>query len=179
MTFHELVEDWCCGVKELQHNRLENKRFYICDGFIGMTDFMREHSPEKSPCVLADSTMQGLWERGYDDPVYSVYFAVRATEANDDRSALVAREEAKALSSKFIAYLRWLKNNRDASEQKGGSEFTLLERREMVNRLNLERVSYDTLGPIYEGWHAVFVMLECPVPAENCLSESDYMEGWV
>jgi hypothetical protein len=179
MTFYDLTEDWCCGVKELQHDREKNKRFYICDGFLGMTDFMRDHQPEKSPCVLADSSLQGLWEKGYDDPMYTVYFAVRATEANDDRAALVARQAAKALAAKFIAYLRWLKNNRDASADKGGSQYSLMERREQVARLDVERISYDTVGPFYEGWHAVFVMLECPVMAENCLSESDYMEGFL
>lgn len=179
MDFYELIEDWCCGVKDLQHDNTVNKRFYICDGYLGMTDFMREHTPEKSPCVLADSSMTGVFTTEHDTPNYTLYFAVRAKSANDDRAALVARKNAKELAKKFVNYIWFLKNSRDADYEMHGSNFTMAERREVVRQIDTKHISYDTMGPFYEGWHAVMLMLECPLQPDVCLNQQDYVENWI
>ena len=178
MNFYDLVEDWCKGCKELRHDRMKDKRFYLCDGFLGMTDFMHEHTPEQSPCVLVDTSMSGILYETHDEPVYTLYFAVRAMEQNNDRAALMARLAGKQLANKFVAYLRWLKNSRYPSDKKYGSDYTLLERQEVVKMLDMKRIGYETLGPIYEGWHAVQLSLECPVMNTQCLDPNDYVEGW-
>lgn len=160
--FDEFVEHWAEIYLPMQHlpgKRSRNQRFFQTDTFMGLTDFMTTIQPDKSPCVIMESNEEGELSDFYDKPEYTLYFMVRAEEANDGSSARKAKREAKIHMKKFIAYLKEKQENEESG----------------VGNIDVNSVRYQTIGPMYDGWFGVTITLEDVQKLNRCVDDNDYV----
>lgn len=161
--FDDFVEHWAEIYRPMQHvpgKRSKNQRFFSTDTYMGMTDFMTSIQPKQSPCVIMESNVEGDLSEFYDMPEYTLYFMVRAEEMNDGSSARTAKKEAKKHMNKFIAYLRRKQEEEHPS----------------VKNIDLSRVHYQTIGPMYDGWYGATITLADVQGINQCMDSEDYIE---
>ena len=160
--FEDFVEHWTEIYRPMQHvpgKMSKNKRFFLTDTYMGMSDFMTNVQPEKSPCVIMESNAEGELSDAYDMPEYSLYFMVRAEDMSDGVSAKAAKREAKMHMKKFIAYLK----NKQEEEEPG------------IQNIDVSKVRYQTIGPMYDGWWGVTITLDDVQGLNRCVDGEDYV----
>lgn len=162
--FEKFVEHWCEIYRPMQHvpgEKSRNKRFFLTDTYMGMSDFMTSISVRQSPCVVMESGVEGHFLRGLDQPQHSVYFLVKAKDTQDGFEAREAKLEAKGHMQEFLAYLRYCQNRGD----------------EELQRINLdERIGYQTIGPLYNNWYGIYITLDDTQQYTLCIDESKYVD---
>lgn len=162
-NFDEFVEHWAEIYRPMQHlsgKRSKNKRFFLTDTYMGMSDFMTGIQPDKSPCVIMESNAEGELSEFFDMPEYTLYFMVRAEEMGDGASARNAKREAVTHMKKFMSYLKEKQRN----EEHG------------ITNIDTERVRYQTVGPMYDGWFGVTITLSDVQKLNGCVNSDDYIE---
>lgn len=162
--FYDFVEHWATIYKPMLHQsgeRSKNKRFFLTDTYMGMADFMTQIQPQQSPCVVMESNQEGTLGDGIDYPNYAIYFMVRAERMTDGRAAMLAKVEAKHHLKKFVSYIR----------QKQAKEDPALLHISIDDRL-----PYQTVGPMYNGWYGVMLQLSDARQYSNCFNPEDYVE---
>lgn len=160
--FEKFVEDWCMIYKPMQHvpgEKSRNKRFFFTDSYMGLADFMASFSNKTSPCVVMESGQDGSIIRGLDQPRHTLYFLVRAEDSQDGFAARAASAEAKTHMLKFVAYLR-----------------DKAKRQDELRRIDIEQLSYQTVGPLYNSWYAVYITMEDTKQIQLCISADDYVD---
>lgn len=162
-NFDDFVERWAEIYRPMQHvpgKRSKNQRFFLTDTYMGMSDFMTGIQPDKSPCVVMESNAEGELSDFYDMPEYTLYFMVRAEEMNDGYSARLAKREAVLHMKKFVSYLKQKQQNEEPS----------------VINIEVERIRYQTVGPMFDGWFGVTITLNDVKKMNGCVNEEDYIE---
>lgn len=169
MTFYSIVEQWCKAYKYMHHNpKVGNVRFMFTDSWQGMVEMAKGISNMQSPCVVMESTVEG------DGPLrrpvfnYPIYFFVRAGAMADGNDAAVAKQEALHHARNFVA---WLLDKHDKEINNGQMDGDFA-------RINLDSVSvsYQSVGPLENGWFAVLVQFEREEPLNLCVDENLYEE---
>lgn len=161
--FDDFVEHWAEIYRPMQHlpgKTSKNKRFFLTDTFMGMVDFMTAIRPEQSPCVIMESNIEGELSELYDTPEYTLYFMVRSEDMSDGVGARRSKREAKVHMKKFMAYL---KNKQDAGCH-------------TVRNVDVNRVRYQTIGPMYDGWYGITITLNDVTSLNNCVDNNDYLD---
>lgn len=163
--FENFVEHWCSIYKPLQHvpgERSKNKRFFLTDTtYLGMSDFMANIGNRASSCVVMESSVEGTVKGGLDMQNHTIYFFSRAKNSQDGVDAREAMLEAKALMKEFLSYMR--------QKQHSGME-------ELQNFDLDSRNSYQSVGPLYNGWYGVYITLEDVRQTSLCVNQDDYNE---
>lgn len=162
-NFDDFVERWAEVYRPMQHvpgKRSKNQRFFLTDTYMGMSDFMTGIQPDKSPCVVMESNAEGELSDFYDMPEYTLYFMVRAEEMSDGHSARLAKREAVLHMKKFVSYLKQKQQNEEPS----------------VINIEVERIRYQTVGPMFDGWFGVTITLNDVKKMNGCVNEEDYIE---
>lgn len=164
--FEKFVEHWCSIYKPLQHvlgEKSKNKRFFLTDTtYLGMADFMTNIDSRISACVVMEGAVEGTTKGGLDMPSETIYFFVKADKMQSGRSARNAMYEAKKHKEEFVKYMR--------EQQKLGVE--------ELQQFNLdERISYEPLGPLYNGWYAIYITLDNVQQMNMCTNPDDYIEN--
>lgn len=161
--FEEFVEHWAEIYRPMQHvrgERSKNKRFFLTDTYLGLSDFMINVGVRQSPCVIMESDVEGTFANGLDQPQYTLYFMVRASETQSGFASREAKIEAKGHAKKFLAYLR-------DCQYKGDQD---------LQRINLdERMGYQTIGPLYNGWYGVYITIDDVQQYTLCMDKNDYV----
>lgn len=162
---YEFVEHWAEIYKPMQHIRgknSKNERFFLTDTYMGLSDFMTNVQPQKSPCVVMETSLEGTLNEQFDTPRYSIYFMVSSGMMSDGREAKEAKEEAKMHMMKFFTYL---KNKQDRNYPS-------------VRNIRLENIDYQTIGPLYNGWYGATISLRDVEAIDRCISNEDYLEEY-
>lgn len=164
--FEDFVEHWCEIYKPLQHvpgERSKNKRFFLTDtDYLGMADFMTSIDSKISFCVVMEGAVEGTIKGGLDIPRETVYFFVKAEKTQSGKATRAALRKSKKHLMKFRNYIRDLQNS-------GMKE---------LQNINLdEREDYHSIGPLYNGWYALYMTLEDVQQVSTCSSEDDYIES--
>lgn len=162
-NFDDFVERWAEIYRPMQHvpgKRSKNQRFFLTDTYMGMSDFMTGIQPDRSPCVVMESNAEGELSDFYDMPEYTLYFMVRAEEMSDGYSARLAKREAVLHMKKFVSYLKQKQQNEEPS----------------VINIEVERIRYQTVGPMFDGWFGVTITLNDVKKMNGCVNEEDYIE---
>ena len=167
MTFHSIVEQWCSSYKYMLHNpKNGNKRFYLTDSTAGVVELAKGITPELSPCVVMESSVEGGGPVERPEMNYPVYFFVRAEKMADGDEAAVAKELAKNHARNFLSWLKAKRNEQLAENIDGDFSRILLD----------GYVDYTTVGPLEDGWYAVLVQLSREEPLNLCVDENLYVE---
>ncbi len=146
----------------------ECRRFFFTDSTAGVVELAKNNSNSmQSPCVVMESDVEGGGP--IERPVmnYPVYFFVMAKKMSDGDAAAIAKNEAKMHARRFLA---WLKSNhdREIDENKLDGDFA---------RIDLDGyVSYQTIGPLQNGWYAVLVQMEREEPLNLCVDDDLYID---
>lgn len=167
MLFESIVRHWC----KTYHPMLDsvtngNRRFFFADSMQKVVEMVKNFDPKKSPSVIMESGCEGGGEIARPEYNYPIYFFVRAREQADGDAAAEAIKEAKIHARAFLA---WLKAKHDAEmEENLDGDFA---------RIKLDGyVSYDTVGPLEDGWYAVLIQIEQEEPLNLCVDEDLYIE---
>jgi len=162
--FDKIVEEWATLYKPIQHTpgeSGENKRFFLFDSIVSVPQFIAKIDITKSPCVGFEFHKQGNIVGGKVQPVYTIYFMVNA-----GTDSLVAKEqsseavyEAETHAHKFLAWIN--------EEQ---------ENRQELRNIDLQNVTYDTYGPLYNNWYAVFIQFRDVDVYNTCVDKNDYVK---
>lgn len=161
--FYDFVEHWAEIYKPMQHIRgknSKNERFFLTDTYMGLSDFMTNVQPQKSPCVIMETNLEGNLTEQFDTPRYTIYFMVRSDRMVDGREAKEAKSEAKEHMLKFFTYL------------KHRQDMGMFD----VRNIKLENTDYQTIGPLYNGWYGVTITLQDVESIDRCISYEDYLE---
>lgn len=163
MDFYQFVENWTMRYRAMLHQPglySKNCRFYLTDTYMGLADFMHNINPEHSPCVVMESAQQGEIIRGKDQPQYTIYFMVRAADMADGRLALLAKKEAKTHLHHFLAWT--IKHKEEGNP--------------ILRNIDIEsRNSYESIGPLYDGWYGVYITLTDTLVYDMCVHPEDYL----
>lgn len=162
--FTDFVEHWCERYRPMLHipgRTSKNQRFFLTDTYMGLTDFMTNVQPDRSPCVVMETNQEGTLTDAYDRPRHTIYFMVQADEMSDGRSAYAAKLEAKEHLLKFLTYLRRMQD---------------LDHPGVQNIKIDDLLDYQTVGPLYNGWFGVYVTLEDVRQLNRCVIEDDYLD---
>ena len=167
--FDKFVEQWAMKYKPMQHVPgpfSKNERFFLTDTYMGMVDFVTTLQPESSPCVVMESDQEGCMTDRYDSPRYTLYFMVRAEKMSDGVAAYEAKLEAKMHMQKFMNWLRAMQEKEEDERRKEG-----------VRNIRIEdNMSYQTVGPFYDGWYGVYISLDDTQAYSRCVISDDYLQ---
>lgn len=186
--FDKFTEEWAQIYAPMKHTPGidgTNKRFFICDSYMAMTEFMTGMEPENSPCVIIESQQEGNVDHGKDYPRYAMYFMVRANEMNDGHEAVKAKKSAKQVMIDFVNFIRPFKYYEDYGKLIEEIEFKegsyLYQLREAVRtgdycmqNIGIDNFTYESLNQLYDGWYGVQLSLEDMVPYSMCLDQYNY-----
>ena len=166
MTFHSIVRQWCRTYRPmLDSSKNGNRRFYLTDSTSGVVELAKGITPEMSPCVVMESSVEGGGRITRPSRNYPIYFFVRARKMADGDEAAVAKEEAWGHAQNFLAWLK-VRHDRELAERIDGD----------YARIDLENAMLDiqTVGPLEDGWYAVLIQFEREEPLNICVDESLY-----
>ena len=163
MDFDKVIEEWCMKYKPILHvpgERSTNKRFFLVENIVNVPQLAANTNMQRSPCVAFEFHQEGEVEDSLITKAYTISILVKASEIFMSKErANEAVKEAFGHVKKLIA---WLKMKRDTEKS--------------LRHLDLERIHYDTLGPLVNGWYAVFFTLT----DVNCecveVNPADYIE---
>lgn len=186
--FDRFVEGWATLYAPMRHTPGidgSNKRFFICDSYMTMTEFMTNMEPEASPCVIIESQQEGSVRDGKDYPRYALYFMVRASEMNNGHFAIIAKRDAKRVMMDFINFLRAFKYPDDYASLLDGLDLPqgsyLSNLREAVEHgdrclenIGIEDFAYESINQMYDGWYGVQVTLDDMCVINQCLDPELY-----
>lgn len=167
MTFYSIVEKWCEAYKCMRHNvKNGNIRFMFTDSFRGVVEMAKNINSMRSPCVVMESSIEG------DGPLrrpifnYAIYFFVQANKMADGTEAAVAKQEALKHARNFLA---WLLKKHDDEVKSGKLDGDYA-------RIDLDdvNVSYQSVGPLENGWFGVLIQLQREEPLKLCVDEELY-----
>ena len=141
-----------------------NRRFYIKDNWKQVRSMPKSISPELSPCVVMESSIEVEAEGGKLFRNYPVYFFVRSEQmANDDRIA-EAKEEALVHCLKFLS---WLRKRHEEDSPTGD-----------YGRIDMEsRIMIDGTGTLEDGWEGVVLQISRLELLDLCVDEDLYIES--
>ena len=162
---YDFVEHWAQIYKPIQHTPDgKNKRFFFTIGFMGLVNFVQNADIKKSPCILMESNIEG--ELGdYDSTTHTIYCLVRATDATEGRSIQSAITEAKRHLRNLLTFLRVKKRDKKSNLN------------HLLSGVQPEQsVHYQTEGPIYDGWIAVYISIEEINTTTICVDDNDYID---
>lgn len=193
-NYVRFTEEWAMLYKPMRHipgpDSL-NKRFYICDSYFTMTEFLKGSvDPEVSPCVMVESQQEGNVEEGRDYPRYSFYFLVRAEDTHNGHMAYDSKSDAKKIMMDFVNFIRAFKSPYEYTTPTGtplvstlpfaeGSYLDSL-RKDILNgfncmmNINIENFTYESLNELYDGWYGVQMTLDDIQIYDMCLDEAMY-----
>ena len=167
MTFYSIVEQWCAQYKYMLHNPgTGNIRFMFTDSWRGVVEMAKGISNLQSPCVVMESAVEG------DGPIarptfnYPIYFFVRAEKMADGTEAAVAKQEALVHARDFLAWLL-KKHDDEISNGKMDGDFARID-------LDDATVSYQSVGPLENGWFAVLIQIQREEPLNLCVNKDLY-----
>lgn len=159
---YDFIEQWATRYRPIQHTpepEGRNRRFFLTTGFMGLADFMRESDIDRSPSIIMETNIDGDFA-DCDTTNYTIYCAVRAVEQSDGRASLHAIQEAKAHLKKLLTYMRIEKRKHNP----------------LLDGVNPEQaVHYQSEGPIYDGWFAVYFTIEQVNTTSLCIDSNDYI----
>lgn len=144
-----------------------DRRFFLTDSTAGVVELVKSIKPDKSPCVVMESDVSGGGPVERPVMTYPVYFFVRSNKMADGDEAAWAKDLAKEHARNFMA---WLRNHRDKelAQNRDGDFVRIL--------MEGTYVSYDTVGPIGDGWYAVLIQLEREEPLNLCIDPNLYID---
>ncbi|MFW5563363.1 MAG: hypothetical protein ACOCNX_00550 [Prevotella sp.] len=166
MTFYQIVEKWCEQYKYMRHHPPDNIRFMFTDSWQGMIEMAKGISNMQSPCVVMESAVEG------DGPIrrplfnYPIYFFVRAGKMADGNDAMIAKFKALQHARNFISYVV-KKHEEELNEGNMDGDFARID-------LDNVQVSYQSIGPLENGWFAVMIQLQREEPINFCGDEGLY-----
>ena len=166
--FDQFVENWASIYKPMLHEPgpySRNQRFFLTDTESGLIDFMTNVQPERSPCVIMESSQEGTIGRGLDRPQYTLYFMVQAEQMGDGRAAYEAKLEAKDHMQEFIKFLNEEQDKAEAEGMQSGVQ----------NIDASENIPYYSIGPFHDGWYSVYITLEDVQRSSKCTSPDKYL----
>lgn len=183
-NYVRFTEEWAQLYKPMHHipgpDSL-NKRFYICDSYFTMTEFLKGSvDPEVSPCVMVESQQEGNVQEGRDYPRYSFYFLVRAEDTHNGHMAYDSKSDAKKIMMDFVNFIRIYKypdEYRNLLLQLPLTEGTYLHELRMailngdqcMMNINIDDFVYESLNELYDGWYGVQVTLDDMQVYDMCL----------
>lgn len=161
--FDKIVEEWATVYKPMQHipgKTSGNQRFFLFDSIVSIPQFTAKLPKTQSPCVGFEFPAQGVINEGKMYPTYCVYFLVNAGTVKPTEKELAADAVSEALmhARKFIAWLSFQS-----------------EKRQELKQIRTDRISYDTYGPLLNGWYAVFLTIEDTELINLCVDQNDYV----
>lgn len=165
MDFYQFIEHWTEIYKPMQHipgKNSKNQRFFLTDTFMGLSDFMTNVQPQKSPCLIVETNQEGSLDVRFDTPRYTLYFMVRSDRMSDGQEALDAKLDAKTHMLKFFVYA--------LNKQESGIS--------VIKNINLDNIDYQTVGPFYNGWYGVTITLKDVVSISRCIDNNDYLDDY-
>lgn len=169
MTFYSIVEHWCSRYMYMLHNPNNgNIRFMFTDSWKGVVEMAKGISNMQSPCVVMESTIES--DRGSirrPEFNYPVYFFVRANKMADGNDAAVAKQEALHHARNFVAWLLD-KHDKEINEGKMDGDYARIA-------LDDTDVSYQSVGPLENGWFAVLVQFAREEPLNLCVDKGLYV----
>lgn len=167
MTFYSIVEKWCEEYKYMRHNpKAGNVRFMFTDSWKGLVEMAKNINNMLSPCVVMESGIEG------DGPLrrpvfnYAIYFFVRASNMADGNEAAIAKQEALHHARNFLAWLL-MKHDEEIKDGKQDGDFARID-------LDDVNVSYQSVGPLENGWFGVLIQLQREEPLNLCVKEKLY-----
>lgn len=163
-----------------------NRRFFICDSYMTMTEFMASMDADSSPSVIIESQQEGSVTYGMDSPRYAMYFVVRAREMNDGKQAIEAKRTAKQVMMDFVNFVRAFKYHDEYGEQierlpfaEGSYLSCLREAIRMGDRcmenVGIEDFAYESLNQMYDGWYGIQVSFSDVCPYNMCIDVDSYI----
>jgi len=166
-TFHSIVRQWCRTYREmLDSSKNGNRRFYLTDSTSGVVELAKGITPEMSPCVVMESSVEGGGKITRPSRNYPIYFFVRAHKMADGDEAAVAKEEAWRHAQNFLAWLKE-RHDREVGEHIDGDFARIM--------LDDAMLDIQTVGPLEDGWYAVLIQFEREEPLNLCVDESLYI----
>ena len=143
-----------------------NRRFYLTDTKEGVVEMVKNFEPKLSPCVIMESSVEGGGDIRRPNRNYPIYFFVRARSMAEGDAATEAEEEAWWHCRNFLS---WLLDKREKEiEENIDGDFA---------RIDLdEYITFETIGPVGDGWYAVLVQFEREEPLDLCIDEDLYAE---
>lgn len=168
MTFHSIVRQWCRTYKPMLDSATNgNRRFYLTDSMSGYVEIAKKIANSLSPCVVMESTVEGVGTIARPNRNYPVYFFVRARDMADGDAAAEAKEEAWVHAQRFLSWL--LRKHDREMEMNIDGDFS---------RISIDDyIDYQTVGPIENGWFGVMIQLERAEPLNMCVDEDLYTDG--
>ena len=167
MTFYSIVEQWCSKYKYMLHNpKTDNIRFMFTDSWQGVIEMAKGISNMESPCVVMESTVEGGGPLKRPTFNYPIYFFVRAGKMADGNDAAVAKQEALHHARNFIAWML-AKHNEEINSGNMDGDYARID-------IDDATVSYQTVGPLENGWFAVLIQLEREEPLNLCIDPELY-----
>lgn len=162
--FEDILESWAMKYKPMKHIPGEtstNKRLFLFDSIVSIPDFMTRIGSNLSPCLGYEFPMRGSIKGGKVLPVYTIYFLVKQdiNRATGKELSAEANQEALQHAFKFIA---WMKEQQELNPE--------------LRNIDLDEVSYDTYGPLYNGWYGIFIQIRDVDKFNQCVDKSDYIE---
>lgn len=143
MDFKRFVEHWASIYKPMLHTPEaggRNKRFFFCDGFAGMADWMRQQNWDRSPVVVMESGVDvSIRKDGWEYHDYVLYFCVRAATPSDGFDASASKDEAMSHARQFLLYVKTHERDFIADTKKP----------------DLDQVNLTPIGPMWDAWNLV------------------------
>lgn len=166
--YPQLVEFWCSIYKKMQHNFAKNserRRFYFCNSYWDLQNFMQGMNVRMSPCVIMESNLEGEIEQfAYDKQSFTIHFCVRSTDAGDGHANRDAKKEAKEHMRNFLNWLNRLQHDKRRCPK-------------FLRRMDFSDIEYKTQAPFYDGWVAVYLTIHLPEQYNICVVEDEYVDG--
>ena len=134
--------------------------------FDGVVELAKGITPEMSPCVVMESSVEGGGRITRPSRNYPIYFFVRARKMADGDEAAVAYETALFHARNFLSWLKKKHDDEIDNDIKG--DFA---------RINLDGAYIDILsvGPLQNGWFAVMLQFQRDEPLNLCIDWNLYL----
>lgn len=164
MDFKQFVEHWATVYTPMRHDpsyHSKNKRFFFCDGFAGMADWMRQQNFDKSPVVVMESGVDVIIRNdGWENHDYVIYFCVRAEKQSDGVMASMSKTEAEGHARQFLLYVK-----------KHMADFRADQKVPELDQINL-----TPIGPMWDSWNMIQMRIsvaegQCKAVDESLIDE--------
>lgn len=144
-----------------------NRRFFLTDSSSGVVELAKGITPEMSPCVVMESSVEGVGTITRPSRNYPIYFFVRAEKMSDGDAAALAKEEAWAHAQNFIA---WLIGRREKElDERIDGDFARID-------LDNSMLDFQTVGPLEDGWYGVLIQIYRDEPLNLCVNDDLYID---
>ena len=163
--FDEVLEEWACKYKPMSHIPGEtsvNKRFFLVDSILNIPQIVTGMNATKSPCLAYEFHQEGNFSGDQFFPTYVVSVMVKA-DTNKTAVKERSNEAVKEAMMHGKKLLAWLNMKLEQGDKR------------CIN-LDLGNVPYDTLGPMYNNWYAVFFTIRDVGCSRMQVDPNDYNE---